>query len=723
MNRLARERFPERVFMLGVGGMGMAPLAIFLAQAGCQVSGYDDAYQAGMEALLRRHGVTLAEHSAGSSARTCVFSSAFAEDNPVLAAARQEGAEVLRRGQLLARLARQFRLLAVAGSHGKTSTTGRIIHLLEKAGIHFSYVLGARFRDDALAPARYDGAAAWLVAEVDESDGTIEDFQPEVTVLVNFDWDHADRYSSADAARAAFERLVGRTRGRLILPQSYGHLLEKPAALPCLTLDDGEKDFREQNSALARLAALQIAPELPAAETDDFPGIARRQDLLLSDTRISIWADYAHHPAEIEALLAFLRSTSDAPLVAVFQPHRYSRTAAFAAAFARALGRAESVYLLPVYAASESPLEGGQSENILACANESWQLLKPAELPARLSKELAKRTRATVCFIGAGDIDQMAQDFVADWKRRVQLLNQLSAQTQILLGEPLARRTTLRVGGPARFFAQPASLGDLQQLLRNAHVAGLKVFFLGRGSNLIVSDAGFDGLVIHLGSDAFRQIEVLDGGRLHVGAGVRLKELCGAAIRAGLGGFEFLEGIPGTVGGSLRMNAGAMGGWIFDVVESVDFVGLDGALQTWPKERFQIAYRSCHELAEAIAVGATLRSGKPGASDAIRRRMDTYAEKRKESQPREPSAGCIFKNPDGYYAGKLVDELGLKGASIGGATVSALHGNFIVNRGEASSADVTALVRHLRERVQAERGITLEPEVLLLGEDWKEVLA
>jgi UDP-N-acetylenolpyruvoylglucosamine reductase len=207
-----------------------------------------------------------------------------------------------------------------------------------------------------------------------------------------------------------------------------------------------------------------------------------------------------------------------------------------------------------------------------------------------------------------------------------------------------------------------------------------------------------------------------------VGAGLRLKNLCGLASAAGLAGFEFLEGIPGSVGGALRMNAGAMGGWIFDVVDEVRLMTPRGEVVTLPRASMHVDYRHCAELRESIALGAVLRAREALAPDSVGRQIDVYRRKRHETQPREPSAGCVFKNPPGGSAGRLIDESGLKGMRVGDAEVSGVHANFIINRGHATSADVLALIRQVRERVRQATGVKLEPEVLLYGKEWKDIL-
>jgi len=207
-----------------------------------------------------------------------------------------------------------------------------------------------------------------------------------------------------------------------------------------------------------------------------------------------------------------------------------------------------------------------------------------------------------------------------------------------------------------------------------------------------------------------------------VGAGLRLKNLCGLAIKSGCQGFEFLEGIPGSVGGALRMNAGAMGGWMFDVVDAVQLMTMAGEIRVLTKAEMHFDYRHCSDLIDTIALGAWLRPAASAAATDIRRQIDAYQKKRVESQPREPSAGCIFKNPPGGSAGRLIDTAGLKGTRVGDAEISAVHANFIVNRGHATSADIIGLVRQVRAQVKAAHGVDLEPEVMLYGRDWRDVL-
>ena len=295
-----------------------------------------------------------------------------------------------------------------------------------------------------------------------------------------------------------------------------------------------------------------------------------------------------------------------------------------------------------------------------------------------------------------------------------ELARRVSPATAVRCHEPLARHTTLRVGGPADFYVEPASEQDLAAVLAYCHERALPFLILGRGSNLLVKDGGFRGVVICLLHAHFSRIEA-EGDRLNCGAGARLKAVAAEARRNSLAGLEFLEGIPGSVGGALRMNAGAMGGAMLEVVESVRLMAFDGKLQERAARELTVTYRSCPTLETHIAVSAVLR-GHSGSREAIEQRMNEYSRKRWQSQPAAPSAGCIFKNPFSIPAGKLVDDLGLKGTRVGGALVSPEHGNFIVNAGAATARDMLELIELIKRRVRAERGIELEMEVRIVGE-------
>jgi UDP-N-acetylenolpyruvoylglucosamine reductase len=296
-----------------------------------------------------------------------------------------------------------------------------------------------------------------------------------------------------------------------------------------------------------------------------------------------------------------------------------------------------------------------------------------------------------------------------------ELAARVSSATFIRRDEPMARHTTLRVGGPADVYVEPATEADLAAVLKWCGERGMKFFVLGRGSNLLVRDGGFRGVVICLLQPNFSRIEI-DGPRIRAGAGAKQKNVAVEAKRAGLSGVEFLEGIPGSIGGALRMNAGAMGGETFNAVESVRVMDFAGEVRELPPAQMSVSYRSCATLKNHIALGVVFKC-MPGVRAEIEARMKAYSEKRWSSQPAAPSAGCMFKNPAAIPAGKLIDELGLKGTKVGGARISLEHGNFLVNDGGATAKDVLELIGILRAKAKAERGIDLHTEVEIIGEE------
>ena len=763
----------QAIHCVGVAGMGVGPLAIYLAQLGYRVTGEDDALTDEMRKLLTRDGVGL--RALPDDTELVVCSSAIAPSHPVTIAAGARQLPIVRRGELLAEVTRDKKLVAVCGSHGKTTTTAMLITALRAANCPAGYVLGGLFADDT-PPAR-TGSNEWVVAEVDESDGTIDRFSPELCVAVNLDWDHPDHYRRLADLEATFAGLFARTRSQVLVSDACAMSARVVAAMAdgptprrntfgrsgdfqgSIDTENGERttlrlagrfslarasvrargEFNASNATAALAAAHLMGATLSSNVLADYPGVRRRQSVLHANG-VTVLEDYAHHPAEIRALLGSLRRrvTQDARLIVVFQPHRFSRTAQFKAEFAAALAAADQVHLLDVYGAGESPIAGGTTADVYAELKKSAPALRVDYFPAddeAFYRALARAVMAgdLVAFVGAGDIDRKARIWLERWRESAARAGRwdehaaafkqsLSAATRVRREEPLASKTTMRVGGAARLYAEPASLADLQVLLTEARRRGIEVFVLGRGSNLIVPDEGVDGLVISLAHENWSTFEPRGGGRVWVGAGLRLKNLCGLATKAGLVGFEFLEGIPGSVGGALRMNAGAMGGWMFDVVEEVQAITLEGEVKTFAKAAMHIDYRHCAELHHAVALGALLRPAAEADASSIARQIDVYRRKRHETQPREPSAGCIFKNPAGTSAGRLIDESGLKGERVGDAEVSPVHANFIVNRGQASGSDVLELVRRVRARVHQVKGVDLEPEVLLYGKKWEDVL-
>jgi UDP-N-acetylenolpyruvoylglucosamine reductase len=427
--------------------------------------------------------------------------------------------------------------------------------------------------------------------------------------------------------------------------------------------------------------------------------------------------DYGHHPSEVKATLATAKNTGRKRVLCMFQPHRFSRTQKLRAEFGRAFEDADVAVIADVYAASEEPIPGVSGQTIVdEMVREGHEGASFQPDRKKLAIEIGRQLEPGDCVLslGAGNIHEAASLLAADVKQLDELQTVMGAGL-IKLYEPLAKHTTIRIGGPAQFWAEPETEESFARLVRFCTLNELPLFVMGRGSNLLVRDGGIRGVVVHLSRGEFKKIEVREG-QIYAGVGVKQKELAYAARDAEIGGFEWFEGIPGDVGGALRMNAGAMGGETFRQVVSVRFVDPHGNFHMKTPPEMDVRYRHCGTLAKNYAVSATFL-GHPSTPEEIEKLLEASTQKRRTTQPRESSAGCFFKNPGQCPAGKLVDELGLKGTSIGGAMVSEVHGNFLVNTGGATAADVLALIAKVQETALRERGIKLETEVQIVGEE------
>ena len=281
----------------------------------------------------------------------------------------------------------------------------------------------------------------------------------------------------------------------------------------------------------------------------------------------------------------------------------------------------------------------------------------------------------------------------------------------LAFNEPMAKHTSFRIGGPAEVMAFPKNTQELSALLKTSALLDCKTAILGAGTNVLAPDSGMSGLVICL-KEAFDGLQLLDETHLYVAAGVTMTRAAVFAANHGLSGLEFAHGIPGTVGGGVYMNAGAYGGEICQVCQSVDVMNPDGSVETLSNEQMGFSYRhSCLEDNNQIVVGVVFSLEKMD-SEKIREKMRELMAKRSASQPLDlPSAGSAFKRPVGGYAAALIDQSGLKGYQVGGAAVSQKHAGFVVNLGDATAADVTALLKQVSDRVFSSSGIRLEPEV------------
>lgn len=294
-------------------------------------------------------------------------------------------------------------------------------------------------------------------------------------------------------------------------------------------------------------------------------------------------------------------------------------------------------------------------------------------------------------------------------------LCEIAGQEQVQQDEMMSRHTTFRIGGPADFFVVPEDMDTLKRVAEFCREEQIPFYILGNGSNLLVGDRGYRGVIIQIYKN-LNEIQA-EGTRVRAQAGAMLSVIAKRALAHSLTGFEFASGIPGTLGGAVVMNAGAYGGEMKDILKEAVVLTPEGEILTIPGEEMRFGYRTSIVAEKNYIVLEAVLQLRTGEQEAIRQQMEELKEKRTTKQPLElPSAGSTFKRPAGYFAGKLIMDAGLRGFTVGGAQISEKHCGFVVNKGGATAADVRELMRRVNERVQQQFGVSLEPEVKMLGE-------
>lgn len=749
----------RKLHFLGIGGSGMSGLAAIALTRGASVSGSDRAASETVE-TLRELGATITlGHDASALPEgpfDVVRSTAITDANPELAAARERGATILHRSELLAELVRDRRTIAVAGAHGKTTTSSMVAHALHGLGLDPSWVIGGTVRSLGTS-AHWGGDDGWLVIEADESDRSFLRLHPALSIVTNIELDHDARDLTALEAdftqflRGSGEAVVPREIERVVPAETPRTAIELPAGDPLTgvayapaTADGGDPaapvtirlgvpgSHNAGNAALAieALARAGVDAAAAAAALADFVGAGRRfEPLGTSASRARVVDDYAHHPTEVAATIEAARTwVGDGRVIAVFQPHLFSRTRDFATEFAEALASADEAVLVPIYPARETQ---EQFPDVTSATIESkWPWHASAESRVVPDFDAAVGVAGqlggegdVIVVMGAGDIravgERLAAGEAGHWADDAAPASVASANAlppEVVSDHPLTRMTTVRTGGNAEFFARVDDPDRLVALLRWARDHAHEVHAIGSGSNLLVADDGVAGLVVRLDGDL--GATQFDGQTLTAGGGARFPKAAAAAARLGLAGIEFGVSIPGTVGGAVRMNANAYGGALANTLQWVEVATADGIERRDPAA-FDFQYRHSN-LASAEVVIRAAFALTPSDPATVKADLGELRDRRKATQPVGiKTFGSTFKNPppwpDGPTAGQLLDEAGCKGLELGAARLSPVHANFVENTGEATTSEIVALMQLARERVHEHHGIWLEPEVQTLG--------
>lgn len=761
---------PKTVHIVGIGGAGMAALAEILHELGHSVRG-SDLKESSRTQRLQDMGIQVfIGHNASQTngADLLVHSTAIPENNPEMQAAQEAEVPVWSRSQLLEALSKLRRVLAVAGSHGKTTTTSMLSLVLMQAGLRPSFLVGGDLNEIG-SGACWD-SGEWFVVEADESDGSYLSLSPDVAIVTSLDPDHHTRYATYDDLCEGFVSFLETVSGLKILHHSVVEKLEDRYAAKLESALEGavtygehpDADFKlewegsacfvhregknwatvelavpgrhnAENAVAALIAAheLGVAPEAGADSLLRFAGVSRRFEFRGTHKGATFIDDYAHLPAEVAAAIAAARELEAKRIICVFQPHRYSRTKHLWQDFGPSFAGVDCLMVCDIYASDEMPLPGITGDLVSNAAAEANPDMAVMWLPQLQDVALALEDElrpGDLCLVlGAGDvhlvIDEVMQRKVPTdaasaselvWSETwEELFEELARDFAVEKNWPLGLNTTYRVGGPAHLSILVKTRVELGHLADFLSGIDIPILVLGKGSNMLVSDKGFDGLVIRLGGE-FNDFEIADD-RLRAGGICALPTAARRSAAAGLAGFEWAVGVPGTVGGGVRMNAGGHGSDISEsIITATCFDLRTGLLRTIAAEDLKLGYRTSAVQPHEVICDASfaLSQGDPTAS---RQEIAEILRWRRENQPGGQNCGSVFRNPSGQSAGFLVERSGFKGHRHGSAQISQKHANFIISDRDGSAEDVFRLMCQVADDIEEKSGIRLQAETVLVG--------
>ena len=746
----------SHIHFIGICGIGMAGLAYMLSKKGFIVSGCDENLNS-LSSWLEEGGVKVETgHDSAhitSDISLIVRTPAVSDDELELIAARQQNIPIYSRGEVLARLLSQHSdSIAVAGTHGKTTTSTFVAQVLKKAGLNPSWIIGGE--NDYLGCIANEGVGDILVAESDESDGSIALYSPRYSVINNIEFDHMDYFRSREEFVECFRTLISGTQDKIFynkddrvccdllddLPNTISFGFSKCSdyrisdVVPSANATRFNVKYNDTDSCfsmpilgnhniLNASATIAVAMELGMNVAllqkciGEISLPKRRFETVYDKDCIRVITDYSHHPTEVAVMVETARALKPKRLRIVFQPHRYTRTKTLGHEFPASFEGVDELVLLPVYSASEDVLEKGTVFDLYQHFLEARK--KNPLIPKPL---LCLSVDEVICFYrttlesgdmllvtGAGSINNVAEA-IRDNGIADKVVVPRKLESVISQNKPLGRKTTFGCGGNVDFYADVDDEECLKKVYAFATENSLPLKFIGGGSNVLVSDIGVRGVVCRFIKDC-AGLYCDDDGCVVVGAGVTNSTLIQYMNEKKYTGLEFLVGVPGTVGGAVIMNAGAFGSDFFDYIMSVEHY--DGSFVTLNREHMKASYRKAPEaLKNKIITRVVLKVKKNDSPNLVLQKQ--YRDKR-EWQKQYRTAGSTFKNPVGSVsAGELIQNTFNNSVRIGGASTAKEHFNFICTDKTASSSDVLALVNCIKSSVERKYNITLEPEVILL---------
>ena len=766
---------PHRVHLVGLAGVHLSGIARLLAAWGHEVSGSDMRLSAVTDALAAL-GVTVHEgHKAEhvGDAELVVTTSAAKDDNPELVEARRRGIPVQKRAEFIATLMEGRTSVCVAGTHGKTTTSGLIASMLVRAERSPTYLVGGEVRDLGTNAEAGDGGE--IIVEADEYDRAFLEYEPDIAVVTNVEPDHLDIYGTIEELEKAFAQFMAQVKqdGKLIVcldsPKlrkligsvDFGaaietYSLEQPATWTAHDIEllaSGRQafDVRHEGEAVGRFeialpirhnvanALAGIAAGHAVGLTFDeirealgaYGGARRRFESVGEAGGVTVMDDYAHHPTEVADTIQAARETFPGRrILACFQPHTYSRSEYLLEGFRTCFRGLDELLVLSTYAARE-PESAGMDAETLVQEIEAPKARFVASFEEAAAAAIELLRPGDVFFtIGAGDVDELGP-LVVDRLQQArgangsadyaELAAALAEITEVREHEPLSRHTTFGIGGPADVYVVAKNSDDLADIVIACREHDAPVFVLGSGSNIIVSDAGIRGVVIENRARAVSGPEPdgKGGFRFKAESGASFASVARGFARQGFAGLEWASGIPGTLGGAVVYNAGAYGGCLADVLESIRIVNGTGTARDVQAEDLDLVYRGSAftkgQYDNRVVLEAEFTLWRGDEAELMERVRD-LDRRRLAAQPRGRNAGSIFKNTPEHPAWRMIDQVGLRGHRIGDAQISEQHCNFFINAGSATATDMKALIDLARDRVREQFGVELELEVGLVGE-------
>lgn len=786
---------PARIHFIGIGGISMSGLARILHDWGYQVSG-SDRQASPVTELLKQSGIRIqvgheSVELAGDADVLVVTPRAIPGAPREIESAVANGAEVVRRGQLLGMIANARTSIAAAGSHGKSTTSGMLASALVAMSEAPSYSVGAVVGTTGQSAG--SGTGPYIVVEADEFDRALLWLTPDVGIVSTISFDHPDIFVDQEDYDQVFvdfarqvedggllitsaddpgcQRLVAtltesgepsnpistfgqsetadwtyrRAANGWIVRASTGesHLLNLQVP--------GAHNAANATAAIMALVALGFAFEDAVKGVEAFTGVSRRFEHKGSVNGIDVIDDYGHHPDEIRATIAGARDRySDRRIVAAFQPHTFSRTALLLDEFAASMDLADVPVLLDIYPAGEENVWNVTSATIAERTTQSTPVLSGIDEAVSWLAEHA-RPGDIVLTLGAGDITVVAERLVGSLgdqvgakgettgettpartrrpirsgpRKRAETIPLSGTDAKIQRDVDMSLHTTMRLGGPADFLVRAATPGVLEAAAAWAHDRDIPVTVIGGGSNLLVGDNGIRGLVVVVrtpGQKAEALIEASDQDDaviVRVGAQAPISWVGRYCAEHGWAGMDWAVGLPGQIGGATVNNAGAHGTEIKDHLVAVEVLE-SGQLREYDRTWLDPSYRMTRVKGADrprpwTIVRSVFRLPKGDQSDLVRL-ADEHAHFRKVTQPTGACSGSTFANPDGDFAGRLLEEAGLKGFGIGGMQFSPKHANWVMNTGEGTARDAWALIQHARGVILEHYGVDLRPEIERVG--------